>query len=79
LLDEATAAMDRRTEQFVLKLLKNLKTEMTIIFVTHRIQLARQTDQIYVIENKQVSASGTHDEIISNNRLYREAFAEINP
>lgn len=71
--------MDRRTEQFVLKLLKNLKTEMTIIFVTHRIQLARQTDQIYVIENKQVSASGTHDEIISNNRLYREAFAEINP
>ncbi len=77
LLDEATAAMDRRTEQFVLKLLKNLKTEMIVIFVTHRVQLARQTDQIYVIENKQVSTSGTHDEVISANQLYREAFEEI--
>jgi len=77
LLDEATAAMDRRTEQFVIKLLQKLKKEMIIIFVTHRIQLARQTDHIYVIENKQIYASGTHDEVICNNRLYREAFEEI--
>jgi len=77
LLDEATAAMDRRTEQFVLKLLQQKKKEMIVIFVTHRVQLARQTDQIYVIENKQISASGTHEEVIINNQLYREAFEEI--
>ena len=77
LLDEATAAMDRRTEQFVIKLLQKLKKEMIIIFVTHRAQLARQTDYIYVIEDKQVSASGTHEEIICTNRLYCEAFEEI--
>jgi ABC-type multidrug transport system fused ATPase/permease subunit len=50
---------------------------MIIIFVTHRVQLARQTDYIYVIENKQVSASGSHAEVIRNNRLYREAFEEV--
>ena len=50
---------------------------MSIIFVTHRVQLARQTDQIYVIENKQVSSSGTHHEVICVNQLYREAFEEI--
>lgn len=77
LLDEATAAMDRRTEQFVLKLLQGLKKEMIIIFVTHRVQLARQTDYIYVIENKQISASGTPDEVVTHNRLYKEAFKEI--
>ncbi|MFY9153853.1 MAG: peptidase domain-containing ABC transporter [Prolixibacteraceae bacterium] len=77
LLDEATAAMDRRTEQFVIKLLQRLKKEMIIIFVTHRVQLARQTDYIYVIENKQISASGKHEEVIQNNQLYQEAFDEI--
>lgn len=77
LLDEATAAMDRRTEQFVLQLLQKYKSEMIIIFVTHRVQLARQTDYIYVIENKQVSASGAHEEVIRDNRLYREAFEEV--
>lgn len=76
LLDEATAAMDRRTEQFVIKLLQKLKMEMIIIFVTHRVQLARQTDYICVIENKQVSALGTHDEVICHNQLYREAFED---
>ena len=77
LLDEATAAMDRRTEQFVLKLLQKKKKEMMVVFVTHRVQLARHTDYIYVIENKQIAASGTHEEVIQNNRLYREAFEEI--
>lgn len=77
LLDEATAAMDRRTEQFVIKLLQKLKKEMIIIFVTHRVQLARQTDHIYVIENKQISASGTHPEVINCNILYKETFEEI--
>jgi len=77
LLDEATAAMDRRTEQFVLKLLQKLKKEMIIIFVTHRVQLARHTDFIYVIENKQIAAMGRHDEVVQTSRLYREAFEEI--
>ena len=77
LLDEATAAMDRRTEQFVIKLLQRLKEEMIIVFVTHRVQLARQTDYIYVIENKQISASGTHEDVIYTNQLYGEAFEDI--
>ncbi len=77
LLDEATAAMDRRSEQFVLKLLQQKKKEMMVVFVTHRVQLARHTDYIYVIENKQIAASGTHDEIVLCNSLYREAFEEI--
>lgn len=77
LLDEATAAMDRRTEQFVFKLLQQKKKEMIIIFVTHRVQLARHTDFIYVIENKQIAASGTHEQVVQNNQIYREAFEEI--
>jgi len=68
--------MDRRSEQFVLKLLEQKKKEMMVVFVTHRVQLARQTDYIYVIENKQIAACGTHEEILQNNRLYMEAFED---
>ncbi|MDP3915593.1 MAG: hypothetical protein Q8R96_17850 [Bacteroidota bacterium] len=50
---------------------------MMVIFVTHRVQLARHTDFIYVIENKQIAATGTHNEVILSNQLYREAFEEI--
>jgi ATP-binding cassette, subfamily C, bacteriocin exporter len=77
LLDEATAAMGRRTEHFVIDLLNRIKKDMTIIFVTHRPQLARHTDKIYVIENKTVSDSGTHDELLKTSRFYREAFSEL--
>lgn len=77
LLDEATAAMGRRTERFVIELLNKLKSNMVIIFVTHRPQLARCTDRIYVIENKTISAKGNHNKIVKTNQFYREAFEEL--
>ncbi|WP_158864757.1 ATP-binding cassette domain-containing protein [Maribellus comscasis] len=77
LLDEATAAMGRRTEHFVIELLQRIKTDMTIIFVTHRPQLARYTDRIYVIEDKTVSAVGAHEKLIQINQFYKDAFLEL--
>jgi ATP-binding cassette, subfamily C, bacteriocin exporter len=56
LLDEATAAMGKKTERFVLELLNRLKKEMPVIFVTHHPQTARYADQTYVIETGTVSA-----------------------
>lgn len=77
LLDEATSAMGRRTEKFVVELLNRIKMDIAIIFVTHRPQLARYTDKIYVIEDKSITAAGTHEELIDKNRFYREAFDEL--
>lgn len=77
LLDEATAAMGRRTEKFVVELLNQVKKDMAVIFVTHRPQLARYTDQIYILENKTISTHGTHDNLIGANKFYREAFEEL--
>jgi ATP-binding cassette subfamily B protein len=76
LLDEATAAMDRRTEKFVFDLLKRLKKEMSFIIVTHRPQLAKFSDRIYVIENNTISCMGDHNTLISTNHFYRESFME---
>ncbi|MDX9880768.1 MAG: peptidase domain-containing ABC transporter [Prolixibacteraceae bacterium] len=79
LLDEATASMDRRTEQFVIKLLLKLKKDMIIVLVTHRVHLAKQTDRIYIIEDKQIIASGTHLKLLEKSNIYRKAFEDFTP
>lgn len=50
ILDEATAALDVKTESFVLNLLQNLKSQMGILMVTHRMQSTAIADRVYQIE-----------------------------
>ena len=77
LLDEATAAMDHRTEKFVVELLNTLKERMAIVIVTHRAPLAGMADSICVIENHTVSILGNPEYVFQNNRLFKESFPEI--
>jgi ATP-binding cassette subfamily B protein len=51
ILDEATSAMDRHTEKFILDLLYKLKTEICILWVTHKIESARLADRIYSLQD----------------------------
>ncbi len=74
LLDEATAAMDRKTEHFVIKLLKELKERLAIIMVTHRADLASMADTVYVIENKTISITGHPEFVKEHNTFFRSAF-----
>ncbi|WP_255727745.1 hypothetical protein [Rhodohalobacter sulfatireducens] len=41
-----------------------------MLFVTHRISLAKQTDKIYILENSSIRDSGSLDELISNENYY---------
>ncbi len=77
LLDEPTAAMDRNMEQFVLNLLQKLRGEMGIILVTHRPKPAYHTDRIYIIENGEVIAHGTPDELRLTQNLFSESLVLV--
>ena len=61
LLDEPTAAMDSKTEQFVMDILKQKRQQFAIILVTHRVHLAKYADRIYVLENGTVTQSTSSD------------------
>ncbi len=50
LLDEATAAMDKRTEADILSLLERLKTNTAILMITHRTENTRFADRVYAME-----------------------------
>ena len=78
LLDEFTSAMDRKTEKFVLNLLKKLKSELTIIFISHRLHsLPLIADKIYVLETGVISNSGTHEELMDTSNFYSDFWKDL--
>ena len=78
LLDEFTSAMDRKTEKFVLKLLNKLKSELTIIFISHRLHsLPKIADRIYALENGIISNFGNHKKLMESKNFYSEFWTEL--
>ena len=78
ILDEATAAMDRFSEQFVLNLLVKLKKEMGIIFITHRLHVLKNfCDRIYIVENGAITSSGNHHQLLQTENLYSNYWADL--
>ena len=74
ILDEATAAMDTRTERKILAAIDNLKQGRTIISIAHRLSTLRDADMLCVIENGELKESGTHDELIRRKGKYFELY-----
>jgi ABC-type transport system involved in cytochrome bd biosynthesis fused ATPase/permease subunit len=50
-LDEPTAAMDSKTEEFVLNLLKELKKDKILLMIKHRRNFENLADQVVVLKN----------------------------
>lgn len=71
ILDEATSALDNLTEQAVMKAVNNLSNEITIIMIAHRLSTVRQCDQIYLLAQGEVKASGTYERLIKSNAEFK--------
>ena len=74
-LDEATNALDRNTENKIIKNIMGLNK--TVILVTHRIDLTKNLDKIYFIKNSELSAEGTYDNLLENNSDFQHFLKEI--
>ena len=78
LLDEFTSAMDRKTENFVLDLLNKLKSELSILFISHRLHsLPKIADRVYVLENGIVSDFGNHEQLMVSENFYSDFWNEL--
>jgi ABC-type bacteriocin/lantibiotic exporter with double-glycine peptidase domain len=76
ILDEATSALDNLTEREVMEAVHDLKGEMTIIMIAHRLSTVRVCDRIVLLENGQVASMGTYQELFVSNDHFR-AMAEV--
>lgn len=77
ILDEATSAMDRNTERFIISLVERIKPFCATLYISHRLHsLPKIADQIYVLENGVIKANGTHDELLKSDNFYSEFWLE---
>lgn len=57
-LDEATSALDASSEAAVTNGLKQFGTDVTVIVIAHRLSTVQHSDNVFVLENGKISASG---------------------
>ena len=71
ILDEATAAMDRNTENFTMALFAKIKPKCAIFFISHRLNMLKNVaDEIYVLDQKTITHFGTHHELMKSSNFY---------
>ncbi|PML76631.1 ABC transporter transmembrane domain-containing protein [Enterovibrio norvegicus] len=76
LLDEATSALDAVSEHQVKQALDTLMEGKTSLVIAHRLATVMNADRILVLDDGQLVASGSHQELMETSALYRE-FASL--
>ena len=64
IFDEATSALDNQTESAVMKVIDDIKEDITILIVAHRVTTLRNCDQIVELENGKINRIGSYQEVI---------------
>jgi len=72
IMDDSVSALDATTERNLREALRCEMKDTTIFVITQRISSCKEADKILVIDDGTVVGEGTHDELISNNKVYKE-------
>ena len=71
-MDEATAFTDQENEEKIQRSIAALTKGKTLLVIAHRLSTIKNADQIIVLKEGEVQASGTHQELLAENSLYRD-------
>lgn len=74
ILDDSTSAVDTATDARIRKALRTQLPETTKIIIAQRINSVQDADKIYVLDNGMIDGCGTHEELLDNNKIYREVY-----
>ncbi len=72
ILDDSVSALDATTEKNLREALRREMKNTTIFVITQRISSCKEADKILVIDDGTIVGQGTHDELITNNSVYKE-------
>ncbi len=76
ILDEATSNIDMKTEEEMLQNLFNKLKNKTIIYVTHRLSIARLAEKVCFIEAGKIIDYGSHNQLLDRSEKYRQMYSK---
>ena len=74
ILDDSTSAVDTKTDALIRMAFKEYIPETTKIIIAQRISSIQDADKIIVLDGGEVSAFGTHDELMKISDIYKEVY-----
>ena len=75
LLDEITSALDQQNEEIVMKCIRSLRREKTVLIAAQKIKTIQDADCIYVVKDGRIVESGTHAQLLAQNGEYKRLCA----
>jgi ATP-binding cassette subfamily B protein len=73
-LDDASSAIDAKTEEKIQKAISRILHGRTTLLITHRLSQIRWADEIIVLDNGEIVAKGSHQELLKTSKEYRKIF-----
>ena len=70
-MDEATSAVDTETESQIRAAIAAITGHCTMVVIAHRLSTVRSADHIIVLEDCRVAETGTHEQLIAKNGIYK--------
>ena len=70
ILDEATSALDNQTEKAVMDAVNNLRKDITIILIAHRLNTVKRCDKVFFLDKGLIKNEGTFQELSNINENF---------